>query len=87
MHISFLGSVCKDQPGALGTMGSMDEWLDVLIARPSGVEKRDRLLVCGAGASRITYISSDSNLAFKLTDIGSYERDDNKNEFDTRFPE
>ena len=64
----------KDKPGALATMSSLDEWLDVLITRSSEVAKREKLLICGAGVSRVTNISSDSNLAFKLTDIGSYER-------------
>ena len=77
----------KEKPGALATMSSLDEWLDVLITRSSEVAKRERLLICGTGASRVTYISSDANLAFKLTDIGHYKEDDNKNELGARFPE
>ena len=77
----------KDHPGTLATMSSLDEWLDVLITRSNEVAKRERLLICGAGASRVTDISADPNLAVKLTDIGRYEPGDNKNEFDARFPE
>ena len=52
------------QLGALATMGYLDEWLDVLSTRPGGTVDRERLIVCGVGASRIVYISSGANLAF-----------------------
>jgi hypothetical protein len=72
-------------PGALSAMKVLTEELYVYLAKPGGVEEKLKVTFRGAGASRVVYVASDANLAFKLSDIGHYS-DDNKVEFEAPVP-